>query len=361
MSSTADELIQRAIDMVGRDDPEDHRLVPTQHPAALQDRAPMLTTVLRSDELQTLARQYEADDQRAVEAHGEFRRAAGQLNAAVLLAAVLGALMLTIGVWTPQISGNVALTRVADGLLLALGVASLGVAAFAAMRLHQLNVGDLAGAWLRLRAEAEQARLDYFARTVACRPRSAPEAGPGAVPLALLKLEYVRRFQLGLQRAYFATRGRRHETDARRTLGWGALAVGLSSVAASSGGVLGATNRPWLSLAALGTVAAALTSFAAAREAMNQDRTRAERFRNTRAALDRIALKLEEVRTAVAEGSSEALEAFVATLHEQLALEHRQFLVGGDSIRAALTNLEATLQDTRRGGTVAPSVEGKRE
>jgi hypothetical protein len=59
--------------------------------------------------------------------------------------------------------------------------------------------------------------------------------------------------------------------------------------------------------------------------------------------LERIESRLTDVREAVAGGSQEALDQFVNAVHEQLSLEHRQWLSGAEAISGGIATLEETL------------------
>jgi hypothetical protein len=115
-------------------------------------------------------------------------------------------------------------------------------------------------------------------------------------------------------------------------------------------GVLGAWWPEVASIATFAVVGSAISSFASSKEATNQDRRNAERYARTSEALERIESRLDDVREAVAAGSHEALRRFVKAVHEQLSLEHRQWLEGAEAISEDLAALEEALADSRKRG-----------
>jgi hypothetical protein len=248
-------------------------------------------------------------------------------NWALLLTTILGAAIMVVAIlaasWA-KLSMLVGLVAVVSG-----GLAS--------MSLFRVREGNLLEAWMSARAQAETARLLYFS-TLAQGDDDTSDP-----PLGLLKLEYFRRYQLDVQIAYYAGRGEAHRRSADQTLLIGGLAVAAGAVAAGAAGVLAATDTRWAAVAALGVVGTAGAAFAATREAVNQDRRNAERYGRTLSALEILRGRLDEVRAGVLAGSQELLEEYVAAVHEQLSLEHREWLSGAESTRSAIGKLDETL------------------
>jgi hypothetical protein len=114
-------------------------------------------------------------------------------------------------------------------------------------------------------------------------------------------------------------------------------------VASGSAGIVASFSPSWASLAALGVVGTALAAYAATREAFHQDRRNAERYGRTLSSLEILRAKLDEVRAGVLEGSQAVLDDYVAAVHEQLSLEHREWLSGAESTRSAIGKLDETL------------------
>jgi hypothetical protein len=334
------EVVKRAVEAIGEDRPDDYVLAPREHAAALADQAPALTSLLRNSKIEALAEQYRRHDEEAGAAQKRFKDAMTRANGAVLATAVLAALIMVGGIFEPRLGE--ALMRPP---LLVLGLGALLAGALASMWLFRVREGRLLDEWMTERAHAETARLAYFTTLVKEPDRTASDP-----PLGLLKLEYVRRYLLDMQIAYYGQRRRQHRRSADRTLAVGGFAAALGAVAAGSAGLVASFNAPWASLAALGVVGTALAAFAATREAVNQDRRNAERYDRTLSALEILRGRLDDVRAGVLAGSQEVLEEYVAAVQEQLSLEHREWLSGAESTRSAIGKLDETLAALQKRG-----------
>jgi hypothetical protein len=303
--------------------------------ASYAKKSPELGAILISTELKRIADDYVQEDVRAIEAQGRFSKVAAHLNAAVLATAVVGSLILALGLLLPwfQLKEWKWLVDASPWALRLLGLVGLLVGGYSAARLYELNAGDLAGLWMKSRARAEKLRSDYFDRLAARAVKEGAAARTAAINLVCLHL-------LDHQLDYFTKRGLRHEKAAGRWLGWAAFATGVASVGVAAGGMAGTANQPWiLVVAALGTIGGAAAAFATSQATIGQEKERGQRFRNNRAALSELARKIDDVTTAVAGESPEALVTFTNGINQQLALELGQFLDGGESIRASITKL----------------------
>jgi hypothetical protein len=105
-------------------------------------------------------------------------------------------------------------------------------------------------------------------------------------------------------------------------------------------------------------IGTALAAFAATREAVNQDRRNAERYGRTLSALEILRGRLDDVRGGVLAGSQEVLEEYVAAVHEQLSLEHREWLSGAESTRSAIGRMDETLAALQKSGDRRPQGAG---
>lgn len=333
------EVVKRAVAAIGEGRSDDYILAPTRHAEELAGKAPALAALLRKARIETLARQYERRDRDAGDAQKRFKSAMLSANTTVLATGVLGAFIMVAGI----------LEEVLDDadlwpLLLVLGLGALVSGALASMWLFRVREGNLVEAWMSGRAHAESARLEYFASLVGL------ENGSSEPPLGLLKLEYFRRYQLDVQIAYYDQRGRQHRDSADRTLMIGGFAAALAAVASGSAGIAASIEAPWAALAALGVIGTALAAFAATREAVNQDRRNAERYGRTLSALEILRGRLDDVRGGVLAGSQEVLDEYVDAVHEQLSLEHREWLSGAESTRSAIGRMDETLAALQKGG-----------
>jgi hypothetical protein len=235
--------------------------------------------------------------------------------------------------WIGWLAGTLALLTVVAG-------------GAAGMLLYQVREGHLLETWMSARAKAEIARLDYFDVLAA-------EAGKSeSPPLLSLVLEYFRRYQLEVQRAYYRQRRQDHKRSAGNTTRIGSLGAALAAVTAG-----GVASGPWTALGAVGVVGAAVTSYSVAREQVKQDRRNAERYGRTLEALLSLQSRLDEVREAVAAGNAMALTEFVAAVNDQISLEHRQWIEAGESAKAGLARLNDALATSRRTASAAPTPE----
>jgi SMODS and SLOG-associating 2TM effector domain 1 len=333
------DAIDHAVQAVGRDRPEDYVLAPTMHAEALADKAPALARLLRTAKLETLALQYERLDRQAGAAQQKFKGAMAWANRALLLTTGLGAGIMVVGIlasWAED---------AAQPLSVVIGLIAVLSGGMASMSLFRVREGNLLEAWMSGRAYAETARLSYFSTLM-----QGGDDRTSDPPLGLLKLEYFRRYQLDVQITYYTKRGHDHRQAADWTLMLGGFAVAAGAVAAGSAGVLAAIDQRWAALAAVGVIGTALAAFAATREAVNQDRRNAERYGRTLSALEILRGRLDDVRAGVLKGSQDVLEEYVAAVHEQLSLEHREWLSGAESTRSAIGKMDETLAALERDG-----------
>lgn len=298
---------------------QDYLLHPTRHADDIAAEAPALAVILRGEEVATAARLFEVADAEAVANQREFRRHARRANVGAAGATFLAAVALAVPEAWP---GWVAATLAALG----------GGAGFLAMAsLHYLRSGDLLKEWMTQRAKAESRRLAYFSTVVA-----AVKGGDAA--LLLNALDYIRRFQLEVQLCYYDGRGKEHRAHGRLLLKAGSIAVGLGAV----GTLFSVFVAPWVPV--LGVFGATLASLVTTQEAMGQDLRNAERYRRTWDSLMEIQALLAKVRPKVRAGDADALELWVAALHEHLSVEHREWLAQGESTKSMLSQLQDKLR-----------------
>jgi hypothetical protein len=332
---TRDELINKAYEVIGKGQPDDYILDPKGHAKWLAGNAPVLAAILERPQLTVSIEQYEQNDADAKAAQALFKATAQRADLAVFVAVCLSAALLVAQTLAPP--------NIAKPLMIGMSGCAVICGALASMWLFKVREGAMLENWMTARAAAEARRLSYFGSVT-----SAQSTSDSAIPLPLLQVEYFRRYQLELQRAFFRKRSRDFQQAASRILGLSAFAVLLGSLASGLGGGLGGVlGGPWVSIAALGTVAAGLSSFAASREGLGQNRRNAERYKKTLAALDDLTSKLDDVRNAAATGAHEPVQAFVAAIHEQLLLEHQQWLGTAENVKTSLGVLEEALKNAQ--------------
>jgi hypothetical protein len=319
--------------VIGSGAADDYVIQPSAHAERYARAAPELTPLLRSSTVATVARRYEERDGDALAAQAQFRQASRRARAAVLVTGVAAALILAAG-------GLATVLNDAASSALLVGFALLGVVAgaLASYWIRRIRDGRMLEKWMTRRAEAETERLRYFELVT----RGASTGAP------LLQLEYFRRYQHDVQRAFYHRRGADHEAFAERALGRSSLGMAAAATASGAAGILGAMFDPAVSaLAAVGLVAQAWAAAVENGEATDQHRRNAERYGRTLTALDGLYGMLDQVRAAVAAGDGRALDAYVAAVHDQVSLEHRQWLEETGAASAAVSRLTELLETYR--------------
>jgi hypothetical protein len=329
------DAIQSAIRAIGAADAnaQDWVITPAGHAARYAEAAPDLAAVLSSSAVVVVAQRFEGLDARALEDQTTFNRTSARARMAVFLAGLASALLLAGG--SLSVLWPATMVWVVRGA----GVAALGCGLAATMWLQQLRQGRFLERWMTARAEAETARLHYFEKVTA----ATEDANPS------LLLEYFRRYQLDVQRMYYGGRSEQHRHAADRALRLSTQGVMGGSFASGVAGLLG-SHPAWTSLAALGLAGQAWGARMANEEATAQYQRNAERYGRTRLALDGVYERLDEVRAAVAGGHPEVMAEFVQAVHEQLSLEHRQWLEEMHGAGTAIGRLEELLDQYRGDG-----------
>ena len=303
-------------------------------------RSPTLGAVLHSEELGRIITAYQRDDERSITAQERFRQVATALNVSVLTTAVIGAIILVLGLLQARLGPDfLVFAKVAAVFL---GVAGLLIGGYSSARLYELNSGDLAGYWMRSRAQAEKLRSEYFDRLVTRVVAADADTKRATLDLVVVHL-------LEDQLAFFARRGTRHEEASRRWLRLSAFATGVASIGVAAGGMAGMASDGWIyAIAAVGSIGGAIVAFSAAQEQIGQERERAQRFRNNVDALELLARQIDNTRDAITQGSSDVLTTFTTAINQQLALELGRFLEGGDSIKASIAKLGEQIDANRK-------------
>ena len=325
--------IQAAIRVIGTADTRDWVITPAGHARRYEESAPDLAGLLGSSALAVVAQRFEAADARALEDQRTFNTTSRRARSSVFWAGISSALLLVggslSGVWPAA----------AKALILVAAVGAVLAGALASMWIRRVKEGQLLERWMTARAEAETARLHYFERVT----ESTDEVDP------LLLLEYFRRYQLDVQRSYYGGRSEEHRRAADRALTRSTQGVMGGSIATGLAGI-GMIHPAWTSLAAVGLAGQAWGARVANEEATEQNRRNAERYGRTHTALDGVYERLDAVRSAVAAGHLEVMTEFVGAVHEQLSLEHRQWLEEMHAAGSAIGRLEELLAHYRDEG-----------
>jgi len=347
------EVENQAVAAIGADDPSsDWKLAPEAHAAKLPPEAGALRRVLEQPQMQTIIEQFEVADRAAVRAQSRYKKVARLRLYAGVAATIVGAtFILPLETWVSSAWRNIPAV-VQYGCL----CASL----MAALYLSRFRPFD---AWMKARARAEIARISLFNLVM----DSADEAlQPGEAPLLPLKLEYFRRYQLDVQRRYYAGRGAQHVRAAGLTRHWQRISFGLTGLAGAialiaalkiviDAGVplpdwvkgVNATVQLYLpswtnkAVLAIGIVASALFGASVARSLMDLDERNASRYLTTAANLDHVrATGLEHARQQAAAGAADGVREFVDRVQRMVSAEHQEWILLSEAAPATFKRFE---------------------
>ncbi len=331
-------LVNQAEEAIGFSRSNDYEIKPTRFADHMEKDAPQLASLLRHQALTETARRYERDDQRARDEQAHFKRLSSQATWAVFAATVSAA---SVALFTANSK------EVVDGVQmipLALGIISLVGGAWAALVLHRVSGGHILERWMQARAAAETDRLGYFNRLV----RLVSEKHSDDPQLQMLCLEFFRRYQFTIQQKYYEGRGIKHRNSYKKTISIGSAAAFILALGSGVTAILGAFQAELLQFAVLGILGTALATVASRREELNQDERNSERYRRTADLLSHIRERHSEVQEAIAMGSVDVLQQYVAAVHEQLSLEHRQWLSETEEMDETIKALSRSLKKIKQ-------------
>lgn len=332
--------IKEAREIIGEGAWDDYIIAPTKHAAELEAKAPDLARILSSSEVDTVAHQYEERDRRSIEAQKIFKENVSRINATVFISSLIGTVLMASAILGKNLD-----SVMFNIWLIFLGIISVVFGGLGKMWMSRVRGSRLLERWMEQRASAETYRLRFFELVI--RPQEVTKDTSGIL-LSLLQLQYFVRYQLEVQIAYYLNRGKDHRSAADKTIRMAGMAMFLGSLGAGLGGVLGGVFKPdMVIIAALGVVGASLASYAVNIEAVNQDRRNVERYGRTLETLQKLRERLDDVRKAMVASRHEVLEMFVASVHDQLSLEHRQWISAASDISQTLSKLEKALADSR--------------
>lgn len=327
-------LIQQAEETIGFDESKDYEIEPSAFADAVEDEAPQLAALLHSNALVEIAHRYERNNRLAINEQAEFRRLSSHATWAVFVATITTALVALFADSADASGNGVHL------MPLVLGIITLVAGGWAAWALHQVSGGRVLEAWMRARAAAETDRLGYFNRLIrlVCNDHS------DNPQLLLYCLEFFRRYQFSIQQNYYEGRGLRHRESMKKTVSLGSLAAFILALGSGGVAILGAFQVELLQFAIIGIIGTALATVASRREELNQDERNSERYRRTADLLSHIRERHDEVQLAVAQGDTDVLQKYVAAVHEQLSLEHRQWLSETEAMDETIKSLNESLE-----------------
>ena len=336
--------IKKAIAIVGENEDEDYVLKPNDHAQLFADEIPELAWTLRSAELEGVAARYDEYDQVALTTQNQFKTYSDKARRYVFLTAGCSALLLV----SATLFGGADDQSLARILFIILSAAAIVTGFLASTNIRLVENLKLLEKWMRQRANAEMQRLEYFNRFI----RRPVEKSGDPVLSRLLQLEFFRRFQLDMQLNYYTQRGIQHGVEAAKAASVSTWAMGAAGLAAGIAGFLGSViDAKWAAIAGFGFICQAFAANVLSREAINQDRRNEERYGRTREILLNLRMRLDQVREQIAAGDTAVLEKYVAAVHEQLSVEHRQWTDDIGMASKALVELEEQLKKTESATT----------
>ena len=161
--------------------------------------------------------------------------------------------------------------------------------------------------------------------------------------MLVLFCEFFRRYQNNIQLNFYRGRSSQHFDAAQRTSRIASVGAVISFLGAGGLGFLGVYLDKMWSLAALGAIGTAVSLYASRREELNMDVRNSERYDRTWHALKEIDGNHDDVVLAIVNGNVRLLIPYVKAIHEQLSLEHRQWLGDGENIRSSMQTLKELL------------------
>ncbi len=332
-----DKNIETAISIIGENQDNDYILAPASHAEWLQEKAPDLAALLTGSEALTAVKEYKRWNKMAIDSQAAFKKWTRYANFCIFLTACFAACLTAAGAWS-RIPALAELNH--KWFIGALSLGSLIAGVVASVCISRIQGSNYLNKWMQNRAKAESYRLRYF--EVICAPEK--EKGTTDIHLSLLKLEYFRRFQLDVQLTYYEVRGRQHGHASEQDTGLMTWAMGAAALISGVAGYFGQTEPAWAGLAALGLIATAFAAKVANSESMNQDKRNSERYERTRESLAKLFEKIDAVRRAVGAGDERLFQDFVRAVHDQLSLEHRQWLDLFDERQLAFAQFEQQLK-----------------
>ena len=199
-------VTQKAIEAVGSKQDKDWKLHPDTHAAELSAAAGPLQRILLKPELGSIIAAFNSSDAQAGGAQTRYKKLAKISAVTSFIAVVIASLLLLF----PHTIGD------SPSLFTIAAVAQFGLLAVSYLASIWLGYAKPYDDWMHERAKAETRRIELFNTVVA-----ASETPQGnELPTLPLQLEYVRRYQLDVQRAYYKGRGNQHRQAAQRSGLW---------------------------------------------------------------------------------------------------------------------------------------------
>jgi len=341
------ELIDKAINAIGKEAAGDFILDTKKHSEQLKAEAPELARLLSSSAIQAIMEDYNTYDQRALKFQNEFFNWSGRARKAIFITVCTSALLVaTPGIFS-FVDGTVDIVTFERFFIGILMVISIVFGAIAAMSFNVLKTKKLLPRWMESRAYSEENRVEYFGLLSTTFPEGNLHSEEEQT---LHKLEYFRRYQLNMQYAYYKSRANSHGAKADKSLTILAILMGGIILVNGIAGAFGTLLDPnWTIIAALALVLQGVVSLLSSKESIEQNEHNAERYERTRITLNKLRGKLSEVRLGIADGELRLLETFTKAVNDVLSLEHRQWITDLESKQSAVNQLEMQLKKRGEG------------
>jgi hypothetical protein len=311
----------------------------------LKASCPGLAKILGDAEVKESLRTYDEQNDEAISQQADLMKEATAANVCLMGAGVASGLALAVAASFPDPDHPAVILGIpiAPGILVALGILTIGLGAAVSYFTNLLRGENRLGRWQASRSRAEIARLDVF--TVISREAAAARGAVALYGLALIVCHL-----LNDQRNWLKGRARRHRESSGITSRLGSFANALAyigGVGAVIGGVGAVTPIAtklglWVILAGVG--GAAVASYATNREALCRDRANADRYEKAQVALGALAGSRNKVENLIKDDDPNALIIFTSAITDQLAAEHHQWLEGTDQAKALLDKMETQLK-----------------
>lgn len=328
------ELIIEAEKIIGEHSSTDYILQAGFHANEYEKKAPEFARLLRSTKLESIRKEYEIWDTRALENQKTFRRWSSNANLFAFLTVMFTALILALATFNKDNS----LMKFAIFILTTLGITSSVVAGAA---LRQIKNGNLLHAWMSSRATAETARIDYFKEIINFRLNETD------VLFSLLKLEYYKANLLDKELNYYTDKSKQNNVLANKTLSYSTWLLAGATLTTAIGGYAGHSSN-LIAITSLAVIFQALSSKISNKAAFYQYGKNAESFERTRSTLARLRGRLDDVRDLVASGDNNALIEYTSLINEQISLEHRLWI---DSFNERITTIDKMVEEMKNKQT----------
>jgi len=331
--------IIEAREIIGEGKNDDYILKPTKHYEMFQSSAPEFAQTFRTSEIEAVAKKFEGHDNQANSARKIFKLYTKRVRWSLFTMVCFSTALIVVS----SLFGQDVKSTFASILFISFTILAITAGYLTNTYLSLIKNKKLFENWMKSRASAEMQRLEYFILVI--KSTLGEVSIENATSNKLLKLEFFRRFQLDMQINYYGNRGKDHRINAGKAITISTWLLSGTSFTAAIAGILGTALSPkWGIVAAIGLILQALATMVLTQESVNQDQRNEERYSRTKEALDKIRGRIDKVRESVAEGNDDVLMSFVQTAHEQLSLEHRQWIDDMENVSKALEELEQQLK-----------------